>query len=154
MSIQSNINQGLAIGAALLSQTPRAAEVKEKRAAMKEKKTLTTAKKDLKTAYSSNGTKLAIGRDPKEREVYLEKTADIENRLGDINIKLGEGEEAAGHYAILGQTRRAIANQKAKEIATDKASQKQEMNAYIKGVSSDYMKLLKEENNGNNKTSN
>lgn len=154
MSIQSNINQGIAIGAALLSQTPRAAEVKETKAAMKEKKTLTTAKEDLKKAFSSDYKKLAKGRDPKEREVYLEKTADIEKRLGDINIKLGEGEEAAGHYAILGQTRRAIANQKAKEIAIDKVSQKQEMNDYIKGVSSDYMKLLKEENNGNNKTSN
>lgn len=36
MSIQSNINQGLAVGTALLSQTPLAAEVKEKRAATKE----------------------------------------------------------------------------------------------------------------------
>ena len=59
MSIQSNINQGLAIGAALLSQTPRAAEVKEKKAAMKEKKTLTTAKEDLKKAFSSDYNKLA-----------------------------------------------------------------------------------------------
>lgn len=36
MSIQSNINQGLGVGTALLSQTPLAEEVKEKRAATKE----------------------------------------------------------------------------------------------------------------------
>ena len=154
MSIQSNINQGLAIGTALLSQSQRVDEVKETKAARKEKKTLITAKEDLKKAFSSDDKKLAKGRDPKEREVYLEKVADIEKRLGDINIKLGEGEEAAGHYALLGLARRSIANQKAKEIAANKVSQKKEINAYIKGVKSDYMNLLKEGNNGNNKTSN
>lgn len=52
MSIQSNINQGLAIGAGLLSQTPRAAEVKEKKAATNELKGITKQSQAARESFN------------------------------------------------------------------------------------------------------
>lgn len=166
MSIQSNINQGLAIGAALLSQTPRAAEVKETKAAMKELKGIAKADEVLLkgAAFGAKARALAaeapkLGGKPGAGAKYWgiaaktdEKAVSNAERALELKIKLGTA--TYEDYAMLEERRRTLANEQAKSKAQSKVSQKQEMNAYIKGVTSDYMKLLKEKNNGNNKTNN
>ena len=166
MSIQSNINQGLAIGAALLSQTPRAAEVKEKKAAIKELKGIAKTDESLLqgAAFGAKTRALlaetpGLGGKPGAGAKHWGVAARIDEKAVSnaeraIELKTKLGTATYQDYAMLEERRRTLANEQAKSKAQSKVSQKQEMNAYIKGVSSDYIKLLKEENNGNNKTSN
>lgn len=186
MSIQSNINQGLAIGAALLSQTPRAAEVKEKKAAMKELKGITKQSQATQESFKQATQNLykdygeidennpSPSQEPQLNEEGLKKFKELrkdvygtmeglQSRAYELYTKQGQAAPSSLEKILriretlnntnIEKIRRTLANERARSKAQSKASQKQEMNSYIKGVSSDYMKLLKEENNGNNKTS-
>lgn len=100
MSIQSNINQGLAIGAALLSQTPRADEVKEKRAAMRDVKTKTEQKEKLlepmaDAAWERANIKQEYASAKKDKD--KDRMAELEYQYGQSQkTQIGAQEAAMG----------------------------------------------------------
>lgn len=166
MSIQSNINQGLAVGTALLSQTPKAAEVKETKAATKELKGIAKADKELLegAAFGAKARALVteapeLGGEPgagaKEWGIAAQTTErSVSNAERALELKTKLGTATYEDYAMLEERRRILADERAKSKVQSKISQKKEMKDYIKGVTTNYMNLLKEGNNGNNKTSN
>lgn len=144
-AIQSSINQAINLGTALYTQTGAYERKKEAASLKKERKELTEGRKEVAKAFSSDSEKLAKGRSPEEREVYYEKLQEIDKRLGDINIKLGEGAKSAESYALVAMSKRALANQKAKAEQATKAFQKQQSDARIQSAKKLQMSILKED---------
>lgn len=153
MSIQSNINQGLAVGAALLSQTPRAAEVKETKAAMKDVKTKTEQKgkllepmadaawerADIKQEYAA--AQKAKDKDKmaeleyqyeqsKKTQIGAQEAAmDLEKDILKSNIKLGQ----AGYddFRKIESQRMTLANLKAESLIDLKKEQKAKRRTFM-----------------------
>lgn len=173
MSIQSNINQALGVGTALLTQSPRAEKIRETKALQRIEKGLTAEYGATKTELSHfKELKEADKLSPSDIEYYETQIAPKMHSQGQelnrVRAKLNPRSAQKGvmegyekgvemtHFSseIEGIKRRMIANEKAQAAIKSKTSQNKEMKNYIRGVASDYMSLLKEDGDGRNKTSN
>ena len=133
MSIQSNINQAMSIGAALYTQTPGYAAKKEEALKQKELKTskaqLEALKPELETKLGEDAQpmdKLARKKIEEQANVLRERIFDIEPTAA--NAKEYYGSQTFGKiFKDLG-IRQDEANEKSFEIAQARAGQKTRYN--------------------------
>lgn len=148
MSIQSNINQGLGIGTALLSQTGLAAATKEKVAAKRELKSIDKTQKTLSELKPSSGEEATHGDIQQADSLtgILQRKYQLALKTGNIQA----AQDAIGLMDEMEDVNASYANMRAQTKVKDRQRQKQNIQAYIHSASSDYMKLLKEDKNANN----
>ena len=136
MSIQSNINQAMSIGAALYTQTPGYAIKKEEKLKQKELQTskaqLEALKPDLKTKLGADAQpmdKLARKKIEEQANVLRERIFDIEPTAA--NAKEYYGSQTFGKiFKDLG-VRQDEANEKSFEIVNARAKQNTRYNQYM-----------------------
>lgn len=111
MSIQSNVNQALGIGAALLSQTGRAEEVKETRALKKglktEQRNIDTLGKAFNEATKNATEIIQNAQSPKEADEV------IDTAMALMSQRLESAKRAQGYVTRLGQGEKVAELQKA-----------------------------------------
>lgn len=134
MSIQSNINQTLGIGTALLSQSGLAESVKQEKLETKAAKEAIYASRK---ALHAQGKVRAVLNESIQKPDTVEEFLDASKAFGNLSesiidtvegaipakMKRGMHEEAAGNMIWTARARRELANQRAVQAQTEKALQ-------------------------------
>lgn len=129
MSIQSNINQTLGIGAALLSQTGLAAANKEKVAIQREQKSLTKSAKALSETSAAAETDTAAAQ-------YAQSVNAIIARKYQLALQSGNAkgvDEALGLMSEMEDINAQYANARAGVKVNSKRQQKERMRGTANG---------------------
>lgn len=130
MSIQSNINQGLTIGTALLSQTGVAAANKEKVAIAREQKSLTKSAKALNEVSAAAETDTAAAQ-------YVQSVNAIIARKYQLALQSGNAkgvDEALSLMSEMEDVNADFANARANTKISSKQQQKQRINQKTRGA--------------------